>query len=390
MTRTTALLCAAALLLTACLEPQTAPELPQEPSSQFRLDTVIDGLPSPWAAAALPAEADADAGAGYLVTGKFGKLWIVRDGTRTEVTGLPSEITALADNRIATEGQGGLLDVALAPDFAQSGEIFLSYSYGDWDANGTGLIRATLSGATLRDAQTIFRAGPAKEAGSHYGGKIVFLRDGTLLLSLGDAFAMREEAQKPSSHLGSVVRLTRDGSAAAGNPDFGQDAVPELYSIGHRNVQGLAVDSATGQVWEHEHGPRGGDELNRLDAGANYGWPIVTRGVDYQGARISPIEDDPRYESPVHGWVPSIAPSGLAIYRGDLFAWDGQALIGGLASGDLRRVDIQTGSEVRVLSDLKKDGDAFRVRDVDVEPDGAVLLLIEDSENGRLLRLLPR
>ena len=375
-------LTSAALLLTACLEPQTAPELPQEPSGQFTLETVVDGLPSPWAAAALPS-------GGYLVTGKLGKLWIVRNGERTEVTGLPADIAALGENRIATEGQGGLLDVALAPDFGATGEVFLSYSYGDWDANGTALMRATLSGNRLTNAETIFRAGPAKEAGSHYGGKIVFLPDGTLLLSLGDAFSLREEAQKPSSHLGSVVRLSRDGSAAPGNPDFGDGAMPELYSIGHRNVQGLALDGATGEVWEHEHGPRGGDELNRLQAGANYGWPIATFGLDYQGARISPIEQDPRFASAVRVWTPSIAPSGLAVYRGELFPWDGELLVGGLASGDLRRVSPSGDRETEMLGDLKSDDDRFRVRDVDVEADGAVLLLIEDAENGRLLRLLP-
>ena len=381
-TRIPALLATAALL-SACLEPQPAPELPQEPSGQFTIQTVADSLPSPWAAAALPD------GSGYLVTGKLGQLWRVDGSGRTDISGLPSDIAALSGNRIATEGQGGLLDVALAPDFADTAEIYLSYSYGDWDANGTALLRARLVGDRLEGAETVFRAGPAKEAGSHYGGKILFTDTDTLLLSLGDAFALREEAQKPSSHLGSVVRLSRDGSAAPGNPGFSSDSLPELYSIGHRNVQGLALDPATGDVWEHEHGPRGGDELNRLEAGGNYGWPIVTEGLDYQGARISPITDDPRYAAPVHGWTPSIAPSGLAIYRGDLFPWDGQALVGGLASGNLRRVDTATGEEVVLLGDLKSDGDKFRVRDVDVEPDGAVLLLIEDAENGRLLRLLP-
>ncbi|GLQ24003.1 hypothetical protein GCM10007853_18770 [Algimonas ampicilliniresistens] len=152
----------------------------------------------------------------------------------------------------------------------------------------------------------------------------------------------------------------------------------------------MALDSVTGAIWEHEHGPRGGDELNQLEAGANYGWPIVTYGRDYQGARISPIEEDARFTGPVHHWTPSIAPSGLAIYRGDLFAdWNGHALIGGLASGDLRRVDPETGEEVILLSDAKTETDPFRVRDVDIDTDGAVLLLIEDGTNGRLIRMTP-
>ncbi|MGB3455475.1 MAG: PQQ-dependent sugar dehydrogenase [Litorimonas sp.] len=372
------------LVLSGCLEPQPAPELPERPVADFRLDVVADGLASPWAAAALP-------DGGYLVTGKLGRLWRIEDGTVTELSGLPAELTGLAENRIATDGQGGLLDVALAPDFARTGMVYLSYSYGDWDANGTALMRARIDGDALVDAQTVFRAGPAKEAGSHFGGKILVMADGSLLLSLGDAFSLREEAQKPDSHLGSVVRLSPDGTAAPGNPSFGNGAMPELFTIGHRNVQGLAVDPATGEIWEHEHGPRGGDELNRLEAGANYGWPIATYGRDYQGARISPTEDHAGFAAPAHVWTPSIAPSGLAVYRGALFPdWNGHALIGGLASGDLRRVDPETGDETVLLADAKTDEDAFRVRDVDVEADGAVLLLVEDKENGRLIRMLPR
>ncbi|MGB6229519.1 MAG: PQQ-dependent sugar dehydrogenase [Litorimonas sp.] len=381
--RPAALLLLGAALLSACLEAQPAPDLPEVATSELTLAPVVEGLASPWAVEPLPQ-------GGYLVTGKLGKLWRVEGGAVREISGLPDDIVALSDNQIATDGQGGLLDVALAPDFARSGEIYLSYSYGDWDANGTALLRARLNGDRLEGPDVIFRAGPAKEAGSHYGGKIVFLPDGTLLLSLGDGFALREEAQKPSSHLGSVVRLTRDGGAPADNPDFGDGAPPELFTIGHRNVQGLALDPQTGAIWEHEHGPRGGDELNRLTPGANYGWPIVTRGRDYQGARISPIESDPRYAEPVHGWTPSIAPSGLAIYRGDFFPdWNGHALVGGLASGDLRLVDTETGLETILLSDAKTDDDSFRVRDVTMDLDGAVLVLVEDAENGRLYRLTP-
>ena len=369
--------------LAACLEPQPAPDLPEQPQSDFTLEVIVDGLKAPWSSAELPNGA-------FLVTGKFGQLWRINNGDMTEISGLPAEITSLGKNRIATEGQGGFLDVALAPDFESSGLIYMSYSYGDWDANGTGLLRATLADNELRNVETIFKAAPAKEAGSHYGGKIVFPGDGTLLLSLGDAFSMREEAQKPASHLGSVVRLTLDGAAAPDNPDFGEGALPELFTIGHRNVQGLAIDPETGAIWEHEHGPRGGDELNLLEAGGNYGWPIATSGRDYQGARISPTEDHAGFNAPTHGWTPSIAPSGLAIYRGDGFPdWDGHALIGGLASGDVRKVDPETGEEIVLLSDAKTETDRFRVRDVDVASDGTVLLLIEDAENGRLIRMSP-
>lgn len=374
----------AAVSLSACLESQSAPTLQTRPMSDFQLDTVIDSLPSPWAVAVLP---DGD----YLITGKLGQLWRVSNGTETEISGLPDALTSLASQRFATAEQGGLLDVALAPDFAQSGTIYLSYVYGDWDANGTALMRAQLEGTEISSATTIFRAVPGKQAGGHYGGKIAFPGDGTLLLGLGDGFIAREEAQRATSHLGSVVRLTLEGGTPADNPDFGAGAKPELFSIGHRNVQGLAVDPATGDIWAHEHGPRGGDELNRLSPGANYGWPIATFGRDYQGARISPTEDHTGFTAPVHIWTPSIAPSGLTIYRGDMFAdWNGHALIGGLASGDLRRVNPETGEEVILLSDAKTEADRFRVRDVDEGPDGSILLLIEDAQNGRLLRMLPK
>ncbi len=374
-----------ALALSACLEAQPAPDLPETPSSAFTLETVADGLSAPWAAAPLPT-------GGYLVTGKLGQLWRINaDGTQTDIAGLPEDIIALSESQIATDGQGGFLDVALANDFATSGTVFFSYSYGDWAANNTALLRAQLNGDTLSNLEVIFRANPAKEAGSHYGGKIVVLPDDTLLLSLGDGFSLREEAQRVTSHLGSIVRLTADGLPAIDNPGFGEGALPELFTIGHRNVQGLARDPETGAIWEHEHGPRGGDELNILTPGENYGWPIVTKGVDYQGARISPRESDPRFVDPVRSWVPSIAPSGLAVYRGDVFPeWDGDLLVGGLASGDLRRVSPDGAEEMILLNDLKTETDRFRVRDVDIDSDGAVLLLIEDATNGRLIRLLPR
>ena len=190
-----------------------------------------------------------------------------------------------------------------------------------------------------------------------------------------------------------LVRLTRDGGVPTDNPFLGRSKdgrafKPQIYSLGHRNVQGLAMDSETGALWQHEHGPRGGDELNLLQAGANYGWPLATKGRDYQGARISPYESFKGTKDPIHSWVPSIAPSGLVIYRGAMFpGWNGDALIGGLASRDLRRVDLENGNSVGeedLLSDLN-----LRIRDVRLAKDGAILLLVEDGANGRLLRVTP-
>lgn len=371
----------AASLMTACFEGQPEPEIPSRASTDFNVVDIIRGLNGPWSVAELPD------GGGYFITEKPGKLWHVTEASdKTEIQGLPDDIYA--------SGQGGLLDVVLAPDFDLTGEIYLSYAYGTDQANGTALARGRLKNSILESAFVIFRTSPPKAAASHFGGKIAFLPDDTLVLTLGDGFAYREDAQKADTHLGKLVRLTHDGDVPEDNPFIGQskdgrEFKPQIYSLGHRNVQGLAYDAQTNTLWEHEHGPRGGDELNRIEAGANYGWPLATKGRDYQGARISPYETFEGTIDPVHDWVPSIAPSGLAIYRGDMFPqWNGDALIGGLASRDLRRVDLENGvstGEESLLADL--DG---RVRDVRVARDGGILVLIEDGENGRLLKLLPK
>ena len=368
------------VLLTACQESQSAPDLPNRLSTEFKIAEIQSGLNSPWSVAELPDGA-------FLITEKAGKLLRVsgRDD-RVEIEGLPRDIYV--------SGQGGLLDVVLAPDFKTSAEVYISYAYGNDDANGTALLRGRLDGSVLKSSTVIFRASPPKTAASHFGGKIAFLPDDTLVLTLGDGFAFREDAQKADTHLGKLVRLTRDGGVPQDNPFIrqskdGREFKPQIYSIGHRNVQGLAYDAQTNTLWEHEHGPRGGDELNRIVPGANYGWPLATKGRDYQGARISPYETFKGTVDPVHDWVPSIAPSGLVIYRGDLFPnWDGDALIGGLASRDLRRVDLEKGvsvGEESLLADL--DG---RIRDVRIARDGGVLILIEDSAKGRLIKLLPK
>lgn len=370
----------AAGLLTGCFEAQPAPDLTERLSTEFTVTEIQTGLNKPWSVAEMP-------DGSFLITEKSGKLLRVLNG------GAPVEIEIPA-LEVFISGQGGLLDVVLAPDYLESNEIYLSYAYGTADVNGTALLRARLSGDTLKNSKVIFRANPPKAAASHFGGKIAFLPDDTLVLTLGDGFAYREDAQKADTHLGKLVRLTRDGGVPQNNPFIrqskdGREFKPEIYSLGHRNVQGLAYDVETNTLWEHEHGPRGGDELNRIIPGENYGWPLATKGRDYQGARISPYESFEGTVDPIHSWVPSIAPSGLAIYRGDMFPdWNGDALVGGLASRDLRRVDLENGvsvGEEDLLSDL--DG---RVRDVRIAKDGAVLVLIEGGGNGKLLRLTPK
>ena len=358
--------------LSACMEPQPAPELAEKPSTDFNVETIADGFASPWGVEVI-SEND------YLITEKPGRLIRLIKGVRAVVQGLPDDILA--------EGQGGLLDVRLAPDYAETRKLYISYAYGTMEANGTALMQATLDGTELINAKTIFRASPPKSGSQHFGSRIAFLPDDTLVLTLGDGFGFREDAQKPETHLGKIVRLTRDGGVPQDNPFLGQDGYkPQIYSMGHRNVQGLAYDAETNTLWEHEHGPRGGDELNIITGGENYGWPLVTKGVDYNGARITPFEEKDEFISPVHSWVPSIAPSGLVIYRGDMFPdWDGDALIGGLASRDLRRVDLEGGKSIGE-TDLLSDLDA-RIRDIRLAEDGSVLILTDDAENGQLLRL---
>ena len=279
------------------------------------------------------------------------------------------------------------------PDFATNGRIFLSYSYGDAGANNTRLASARLVGdasgdAALEDVRVLFSADP-KPGHSNNGGRIAFLPDGTLVLTLGDGFDRREAAQDPASALGKIVRLRRDGGVPADNPFVGRPGhAPAVLSLGHRNVQGVAVDPADGALLVSEHGARGGDEINRVLPGRNYGWPVVTGGLDYTFARVTPFRALPGYEAPAWEWTPSIAPAGLAIYDGALFpGWRGDLLVPALAGRALHRVrraaDGRILGEEQLLTEL-----GARLRDVRVAPDGSVQVLT-DGPDGRLLRLSP-
>ena len=367
---------AAVAALSACMEPQVAPDLPKRPSTEFTLTELAMGLDAPWSVMPLP-----DGGA--VITEKSGGILRVSpDGSVAEVSGGPTPYYVDSGN-----SQAGLFDIVPARDFASTGNVFISSSYGTAEANGTALYTARLDGVTLEGLTEIFRSTP-KDTNAHYGAKIVALPDGTVALSTGDGFVYRELAQSPDNTMGKVIRVNADGSIPADNP-FGN----AVWSLGHRNVQGLALDPSTGELWEHEHGPRGGDELNLIKRGANYGWPVVTTGTDYNGLRISPFESADGFAPFVHDWVPSVAPSGLVIYRGALFPeWQGDALVGALAGKSLRRVDLENGQsagEEIILADL-----GVRIRDVREAPDGSVWVLTnETSEDGfpagRLLRLAP-
>ncbi len=372
---------ASLLALTACLEPQPAPELTKKTLSDFKIERVATDLNTPWSVAPLPA-------GGYLVTEKEGNLKRINsDGSIDEIAGMPTDIY--------TEQQAGLFDVVLGPDFETTGKLYLTYAYGDAGNNGTALVSANLLENSLTNTTLLFKANPAKDTAAHFGGRVAILPDHSLILTLGEGFVYREAAQDKSSHLGKIVHLTPSGRAHPDNPFINDGgAKPEIYSYGHRNVQGVFFDNMTGNLWASEHGPRGGDELNLIKPGENYGWPLATKGTDYTGAKITPFTSLEDTVAPRHSWVPSIAPSGLTIYHGAMFPdWEGDALVGGLASKDLRRVnlnaDISAGEEI-LLSDLNA-----RVRDVRVDADGAILLAINTKKDmepagGQIIRILPK
>lgn len=353
--------------------PGERPE-PTDPAS-YRVETVATGLSRPWSVAFLP-------DGRLLVTEMAGRLLAIgADGTPSQIAldGLPP----IFHPGIAL----GLLEVALDPQFEQNGWLYLTMGYGDAGASGTRLVRARLAGDRIEDVRVLFSSTPKPRAGNN-GGRIAFLGDGTLVLSLGDGSAQREQAQNVVNHLGTLVRLDREGRPPVDNPFIGQPgAAPEVYSFGHRNAQGIAVDPSTGDLLVSEHGPRGGDEINRIVPGGNYGWPVVTGGIDYPFARVTPFRRLDGYQEAVLEWTPSIAPAGLAVYNGAMFPeWQGDLLVPALKERSVRRVMREEGRIVGqelLLADL----DA-RMRDVKVAPDGSVYVLT-DGFDARLLRLVP-
>jgi glucose/arabinose dehydrogenase len=369
---TPALLAAALLLLAGAAI--AAPQTVQTQQARVQLEVVARGLEHPWGIAFLP---DGRA----LVTERPGRLRIIgADGKAGEpLAGVPA---------VDAVGQGGLLDVALDPDFTRNRFVYLSFAEPRGEGmNGTSVARARLGTQGLEDVTVIFRQQPAMASRHHFGSRLVFGRDGNLFVTLGDRNSGRDKVQSLDNHIGKIVRIDRDGKAPADNPFRGQaGAMPELWSIGHRNVQGAALDPESGDLWTNEHGPKGGDELNRTLGGRNYGWPLVTFGVEYSGKSISDRTEAPGLESPVHHWVPSIATSGLAFYTGkSIPQWQGDVFVGGLKSGELSRLEMRDGKvagEERLFGrELNK-----RIRAVVNGPGGA-LYLLTDEDDGWLVRV---
>jgi glucose/arabinose dehydrogenase len=305
---------------------------------------------------------------------------VTRDGGVSEpVAGVPA---------VFAEGQGGLLDVVLDPDFAANSTIYLSYAEPAADGtNGTAVARARLDGQQLDDVKVIFRQQPKFPGRHHFGSRLVFARDGTLFVTLGERNSERDLAQDLGTHIGKIVRITTDGEAPADNPFIGREgALPEIWTYGHRNLQGATLHPETGRLWTHEHGPRGGDEINLPEPGRNYGWPIITYGREYHGPAIGEGTRKAGMEDPLHFWVPSIGPSGMAFHSGRGHpAWKGQLFVGALPAKQLVRLEI--GDDGRVKRE-ERIAIGSRVRDVREGPDGA-LYLATDEDAGQILRIVP-
>jgi len=335
---------------------------------------IAQGLEHPWGLAFLP-------DGRMLVTEREGRLRIVRDAKLDvrPVPGLPP---------IAAHGQGGLLDVALHPRYAQNGWIYLSYAARVAGLVGTEVLRARLKNDRLEDVQVIFRMQPKTSGGRHFGSRIVFDHQGFLYVTLGER-GEQERAQRLDEHLGKIVRLHDDGRIPEDNPFRKHPgARPEIFSLGNRNVQGAALHPVTGELWAHEHGPQGGDELNVIRAGVNYGWPIITYGRNYgTGTKIGEGTHKPGMAQPLHYWVPSIAPSGMAFYTGDKFTkWRGDLFIGALR--DQMLVRLRLDGEKVVNEERMLKGTLGRIRDVRQGPDGYIYLLTDEAD-GVIARIEP-
>jgi glucose/arabinose dehydrogenase len=377
--------CAGTIMLaSAAILPSTSAsavdEVIETEQAVIAVETVAAGLEHPWGMAFLP---DGSA----LVTERSGRLrHLSPDGTLSEpLIGVPE---------VDARDQGGLLDVTLDPNFADNRLVYLSFSEpGPDGTNSTAAARGRLSddATALEDVEVIFSQQPKVQSTKHFGSRLVFDGAGHLFVTMGERSdeEFRDQAQDLNSHLGKIVRINPDGTVPEDNPFLGQEgALPEIWSLGHRNIQAAAMNAETGQLWEIEHGPRGGDELNIVSPGANYGWPIVSFGVNYSGTPVGSGQSDaPGFADPIYQWTPVIAPSGMTFYSGDAFPeWQGDLFVGGLASTALVRLELdgeQVIHEERLLESL-----GYRIRDV-VQGPGGALYVLTDEDNGEVLRITP-
>lgn len=346
----------------------------QRIQTEFNVRLVADKLQFPWGMAFMP-------DGNVLVTEKIGQLRIITpDGRVSEpVKGVPA---------VFVQQQGGLLDVALDPEFSKNRLIYLSYAEPEGSKAGTAVARAELKDGSLENLQVIFRQQPKTEGSVHFGSRLVFAPDGNLFITLGDRGDYLEEAQNLSNHIGKIIRIRPDGSIPADNPFVkNPHAKPEIWSYGHRSVQGAAIHPKTGELWIHEHGLKGGDEINIPQPGKNYGWPKASYGTHYNGVPIKDEHANQGFEEPIHYWTPSIAPSGMVFYTGNQFpGWRGSLFVGALAGRHLSRL---TTDGKKILSEEQLLTQTVRFRDVEQGSDGA-LYLLTDEQNGKLLKLAPK
>jgi len=368
------------LLFSLLAVPHALGQAPSSPQPKpvegtVRATIVAKGLEHPWALEFLP-------DGRMLVSERPGRLRVVDGKGRVSepLGGVP---------KVFAQGQGGLLDVTRSPNFAQDRLIYFSFAEEGEGGAGTAVARAVLAERALEKVQVIWRQTPKVKSNNHFGSRLVFGRDGNLFVTLGDRFAYRDQAQNLASTLGKVVRIQPDGGIPKDNPFVGREgARPEIWSYGHRNVQAAALHPESGQLRTVEHGARGGDELNQPQPGKNYGWPVITYGVDYSGAKIGEGTSKPGLEQPVYYWDPVIAPSGASFYTGTLFPqWKGNLLIGSLQPGLLVRLEMTAG---RVGNESRYAGGdlSARIRDLQQGPDGAIYVITDDN-NGKVLRIEP-
>lgn len=379
----TSLIFTSFFILTGCGMPEGPVSLSGDvpEATGWTADTLITGLQQPWSLAFLP-------GGDMLITERSGRILRANPEsmTRTVLSGAPD---------VFADGQGGLLDISLHPGFTENRLVYLTYASGNESINRTTVGRGRLEGNTLTGFEEIFRAAPDKDGNQHFGSRMVWTSDSTFALSVGDGgnrpqetagILSREHAQLLNSHLGKILHLAEDGSAASDNPFIEDpDAFPEVWSYGHRNIQGLAFHPETGDIWANEHGSRGGDEINLIKKGANYGWPEATYSREYWYTRISRDTSLPGMEDPKVVWTPSQAPSGLMVYTGDAFPeWQGDLFSGGLVGEQVRRIIL----DGETIVGEEKILIGRRVRDVKEGPDGYIYVLTAHGD-GELIRIVP-
>lgn len=343
----------------------------QDEVKNYTLETVVSGIQIPWGITWLPDGT-------MLVTEKTGILYQVKDGVKTEIKNLP---------KVYNRGQGGLLDVVLHPDYAKNGWIYITYASteGEGDGGNTKLIRAKLQDGSLIQIESLYKASPNTTKGQHFGSRIVFDKEGFIYFSAGERGDHFVNPQDITRDNGKIYRLNDDGSIPKDNPFVGKEGAKEaIYSYGHRNPQGLAMNPFTGAVWEHEHGPQGGDEINIIKKATNYGWPVVTYGIDYDGTSISTKSEKPGIEKPIYYWLPSIAPSGMAFVTSDRYPdWKGHLLVGSLKFQYLELVKLK---EDTIIGRQKIAVNIGRVRNVAQGPDGYIYIAVEGKG---ILKIIP-